>query len=359
LKNKAKLREVGFSLILCLSILGAIVAANSPGGMLGVAATCSGISGCVSTPSLYSSTSYSYTATTATTSTTTSSSFSTSISSSTTTTTATTISTFFSATSTISTTLTTTSFSTTYTGTSTSTNTGFFTVPTTTTTASTYTNLVTVKGTPVPACPVAFAIEGTPLEPFANDLRNFRDNVIQNTTAGREFLLTFNSWYYSWAPSVSYSANQNPWLLKGLQAGVYPLIGILYASRYSYALAAPFSTEAGALAAGMVAASLIGAVYLAPGAYILIRILGRQNRLDLRKLATSSSLWLGISTITCAASYATGSGVALAFGISSMVLSTLSLGSFFGAKVATYAQGPIANFAHAAFAHKRFMKLQY
>ena len=38
---KLKLKDIGFSLVLCLAILGAIVASNSPASVsLGVAATC-------------------------------------------------------------------------------------------------------------------------------------------------------------------------------------------------------------------------------------------------------------------------------------------------------------------------------
>ena len=358
---KLKLKDIGFSLILCLAILGAIVASNSPAGVfLGVAATCSGITGCVTTPSLFSSTSYSYTLTTITTSTTTSSSFSTSISSSTTTTTASTTTTWFSYTSTLSTTVFTTSYTTSYTGTSSSTNTNWVTVSSTSSSPTTYTNLVTVKGSSVPSCPIAEVTGGSPLEPYANVLRNFRNNAIQNTTAGREFLLTFNTWYYSWAPSLSYSTANNPWLFQAVQAGVYPLIGVLYASYYSYALIAPFSAEAGAITAGIVAASLIGAIYLAPGAYLAVRIMKRHGRLLISKqVAFSSSIWFGASVLTCVVAYVTGSGVLLAFATSSIALSMLSLGSLLGVKVLTGAQLPITNVANAIFAFKRLSRLQF
>lgn len=358
---KSKLKEIGFAMVLCLAILGAFAASNSSAAAsLGLDAQCPGITGCVTTPSLYSSTSYSYTATTATSSTLTSSTFSTSISSSTTTTTATTTSTFWSYTSTISTTLTTTSYSTSYTGTSSSTNTNWITVPTTTTTASTYTNLVTVKGTPIPACPIAYAIDGSPLESYADVLRGFRNNSIQNTTAGREFMLTFNTWYYSWAPSLSYSASNNPWLFKAVQTGVYPLIGVLYASYYSYNLVTPLNAEAGALTAGIVAASLIGAVYLAPCTYLAFRMIKRHRRVFVsRQVTMSSAFWFAGSVLTCALAYVTGSGVLLAFATSSIVISTLSLGSIVGSRVLTFAQLPTASIVHAIFLSKRFSKLQF
>lgn len=276
-----RLRQILLALVLSLAILGAIMASSSPTNLaLGATTTC-GINGCVSTPSIVSSTSYSYLGTTISITSTTSTKFSTSISSSTTTTSATTTSTFFSYTSTISTSITTTSYSTQITGTQTSTNTNWVTVPTTTTTSSTYTNVVTKQGTSV-SCPVALVTAGNWLEPYANFLRNFRNNEIQNTTAGRAFMLTFNNWYYFWAPSLSNSAASNPWIFKAVQGGVYPLIGILYASYYSYTLIAPLSPEAAAITAGVVASSLIGSLFVAPIAYATLRLTRRGSPAHLK-----------------------------------------------------------------------------
>jgi len=217
-----------------------------------------------------------------------------------------------------------------------------------------------VKGSSIPSCPIAYVTGGSPLEPYANFLRDFRNNAIQNTTAGREFLLTFNTWYYSWAPSLSYSAANNPWLFKAVQTGVYPLIGVLYASYYSYALIAPFSAEAGAITAGIVAASLIGAIYLAPVAYLAVRIIKRHGRLLISKqVAGSSSIWFAASALTCVVAYATGSGGLLAFATSSLTLSMLSLGSLLGAKVLTHAQLPITNVANTIFAFRHFSRKQF
>lgn len=354
---RSKPREIVLALVLSLAILGAIAASNSPASVVLGATTC-GVSGCVSTPVLSSSTSYHYTATSVSTLSTTSSSILTSISSSTTTTSVTTTSTFFSYTSTISTSITTTSYSTSITGTQTSTNTNWVTVPTTTTSSTTYTNVVTQKGSSVPACPVAFVTTGSALEPYANFLRYFRNSEIQNTTAGREFMLTFNTWYYDWAPSLSYSAANNPWIFKAVQIGVYPLIGILYASYYSYALAAPFSTEAGAITAGIVAASLLGAVYVAPVAYVTLRLIRRRLPISKQTVGPSAA-WFMASALICVAAYATGSGQLLAVATSSMVLSMLSLGSLIGTRALAYVQMPFANYANMAVAFRRVAKRQF
>ena len=292
--------------------------------------------------------------------TTTTSSFWSSISSSTTTTTATTTSTSWSYTSTQSTTTSTTSWSTSITGTTTSSVTNWITWPTTTTSTSTWTTMATVKGTAVPYCPISYVTGGSPLEPYANFLRSFRNNAIQNTTAGREFMLTFNTWYYSWAPSLSYSAATNPWVYRAVQAGVYPLIGILYASYYSYAAIAPISTEAGAIFAGIVAASLMGVVYLAPVAYLATRLIRRHGRLLIsRQIAYSSIAWFAAGVVLCITAYATNSGQLLAVSTSSIALSMLSLGSQAGTRALTYIQPPSTNLAHSVLAFRRLSKTHF
>ena len=354
---KLKARNLAIVLVLLVGILGALMASNSPSNLALGATTC-GINGCVSTPPLTSSTSYSYTGTSVSTISATSSTFSTSISSSTTTTTATTTSTFFSYTSTISTTLTTTSYSTSFTATQTSTNTNWVTLATTTTTSSAYTNLVTQKGTNIfpTTCPVSYVTNGNRLQPYADFLRGFRDKV-QNTTAGNAFMQTFNSWYYSWAPLVTYSAATSPWVFKTVQVGVIPLLGILYASYYSYSLVAPFNPEAGAIAAGIVAASLIGMAYLAPTAYIARRIIRRHSHLTISKLtAGPSAVWFAASVALCVAGYATASGTLLAVATSSIVLSTLSLGALVGARALAYVQLPFANPATMALLFRRYAR---
>lgn len=338
---KLKTRDLAVALVLMVGLLGAVMATNSASSL--AVATC-GISGCVSTPPLSSSTTYDYTGTSVFTLTSTSTTESTSFSSSTTSTTVTSTTTSWSYTSTISTTITTTSFSTTYTGTQSSLNTAVYTVPTTTTTYSTWTALQTVSGVGASNCPIATVTNGNRLQPYAQFLRNFRDNQIENTTAGRVFLTAFNSWYYSWAPAVAYSAATSPVVYRVVQAGVVPLLGILYASYYSYTLVAPLSPEAAAIMAGVVAASLIGLAYVAPVAYLTSRLLRRHMRFNLStRTLTPTAVWLTASVITLVAAYATASGTVLAIGVVNLVLSALSAGTLAGARLFTQIGLPTIN----------------
>jgi hypothetical protein len=341
------------ALLLVVGVLAALMTTNSTSNQ--AVATC-GISGCVSTPPLSSSTSYSYSYTSVSTVSATSTDVFSYISTSSTSTSATTTSTSWSYTSTISTTLTTTSYSTFYTSTQSSSNTYISTIQSTTTSTATFTAVATSQGIST-SCPVSYVTNGNRLQPYAQFLRNFRDNQIENTTAGRTFLTTFNTWYYSWAPAVAYSAATSPYAYTAVQATVIPLLGILYASYYSYGFVAPLSSEAAAITAGLVAASLIGLIYFAPIAYVASRIIRRHSHITITRWTLGpSAAWFAVSIIMALAGYATGSVNLLAFATSSLVLSTLSLATLTSTRLMMYVQLPSVNPANMALLLRRFAK---
>lgn len=172
------------------------------------------------------------------------------------------------------------------------------------------------------------------------------------------FMQTFNAWYYSWAPSVTNAASQNPWLLGALRVGVYPLIGILYASYFSYALVSPLSAEAGALAAGVVAASLIGLVYVAPVAYLGLRLTRRRMHLfRLGKVHAFPALgWMSTSALMVGVAYISGLGWLMGLATASLTLSFLSTVSIFSALALSSIQLPSANLHAMIFAGKRMAR---
>jgi hypothetical protein len=195
------------------------------------------------------------------------------------------------------------------------------------------------------------------LEPYANFLRGFRNNEVQNTTAGSMFMQAFNGWYYSWAPSVTYTAATQPIVLSALRAGVYPLIGILYAAYFSYAAVSPLSAEAGSLTAGVVAASLIGLVYVAPVAYVSLRLIRRMKLLKVGKahlLPTGG--WAVASTVMVGAAYLSGSAWLMGLGTASLTLSMLSIGGFISALALNSIQLPTANFHAMVYAFRRMSR---
>lgn len=341
-------RQIVLTLLLAFSIFGVVSTYTFPaGGIVGVAS--------VTTPPLSTTTTASYTSSQTYTFTSTNVTTSTSISITSTSTTTTTTHTSFSYTATVSSTLTSTQTSTTYTSTQVLISTFFSSVPSTT--SITVVQTITSSVHTVAGCPVAYATSGSWLEPYANFLRGFRNNDIQNTTAGRTFMSTFNNWYYSWAPSVTNVAANNQLIFDALRVGVYPLIGILYASYGAYYLTSPVSPEVGAITAGIVAASLIGLVYVGPVFYISSRIIRRRWRVPTEQLTLPSLAWFIASLTIVMAAYLTNSTHLLAVGTSSMVLSMLSFGSIAATRLSAYVQIPFANISHLVPTFRRLARL--
>jgi len=92
-------------------------------------------------------------------------------------------------------------------------------------------------------------------------------------------MTAFNAWYYSFAPTVAEQVRTNMALRNVAKATLYPLMGILHLSYWSYS-AMSFAPEVGIVAAGLVASSLIGIVYVAPIA-LLAAELARNKRFRL------------------------------------------------------------------------------
>lgn len=108
---------------------------------------------------------------------------------------------------------------------------------------------------------IATATFGSELAPEVQLLRSFRDSAILRTAAGSGFMVAFNSWYYSFSPSVAgylYTHSAERTVMKFV---LYPLIGILKVSSMAFSVAGGFP-ELAALLSGLVASSLIGAFYL-------------------------------------------------------------------------------------------------
>ena len=117
---------------------------------------------------------------------------------------------------------------------------------------------------------------------------------------------------------------------EALRVGLVPLFLILYASRYSYLAGAWLNPEFGALTAGVVAAWLIGMVYVAPITYAVVRVLRLRRRLFTS--ATPLILWTLGTALMIGAAFVLGSFALLALATASLTLSMLALGSIFGAR---------------------------
>jgi hypothetical protein len=80
------------------------------------------------------------------------------------------------------------------------------------------------------------------------------------TIAGSSFLNAFNIVYYSFSPTVADTERTHPLLQETIRAGIVPLVGILQIAKFSTIGTDNLSV----LLSGILASSLIGAVYLWP-----------------------------------------------------------------------------------------------
>ena len=109
-------------------------------------------------------------------------------------------------------------------------------------------------------------------------------------------MIAFNAWYYSFSPSVAQYENSNPTARGVAKVILYPLIGILQLSSSTYSMLG-FEPELAALAAGLLAGSLIGLVYFAIPTFAGLwlarrRINARTKTRVIRLLAVSFALLL-------------------------------------------------------------------
>ena len=76
-------------------------------------------------------------------------------------------------------------------------------------------------------CLIATAAYGTELAPQVQLLREIRDNMVLQTQSGSAFMDSFNSFYYSFSPSIADLERQNPVFREAVKMAVTPLISSL------------------------------------------------------------------------------------------------------------------------------------
>lgn len=121
-------------------------------------------------------------------------------------------------------------------------------------------------------CLIATATFDSPLSPQVQQLREFREHTIYSTKSGSQFMAAFNAWYYSFSPAVADFINDHPVTKAPMQVIITPLLGILTLAQLSYS-AVSFNPDIGVIVTGLVASTLIGAIYAFPVLSVLILVL--------------------------------------------------------------------------------------
>jgi hypothetical protein len=142
-------------------------------------------------------------------------------------------------------------------------------------------------------CLIATATFGSVLTPQVQFLRNFRDNRVLTTFAGRQFLEVFNSFYYSFSPQVADSIRAAQGLRPVMTAVVSPLIGVLQVSEHVFTLLSG-SPELAIILAGGAASTLLAVIYVFPGA--LLVSLWTQRKPSKHWFTALGLLWLASVT---------------------------------------------------------------
>jgi len=76
-------------------------------------------------------------------------------------------------------------------------------------------------------CLIATATYGTELAPQVQQLREIRDNTILGTNSGTAFMSAFNSFYYSFSPTIADWERENPTFKEAVKIAITPLITTL------------------------------------------------------------------------------------------------------------------------------------
>jgi hypothetical protein len=129
----------------------------------------------------------------------------------------------------------------------------------------------------------------------------------------------FNAWYYSFSPSVAGLIAGNDPLRATVRVILYPLLGVLGISAFTYSTFS-WAPEFAIVMAGLVASSLIGLVYLTPFTFVGMRALTKRRRTKVTDVAKGSLLLLALALALLAAGELTGSFLLLAVASSAVVL---------------------------------------
>jgi len=81
-------------------------------------------------------------------------------------------------------------------------------------------------------CLIATATFGSELAPQVQQLRELRDNTLLQTSSGTSFMAGFNSFYYSFSPTIADLERENPAFKEAVKLTITPLLASLSLLNY-------------------------------------------------------------------------------------------------------------------------------
>ncbi|MDP3779949.1 MAG: CFI-box-CTERM domain-containing protein, partial [Nitrosopumilaceae archaeon] len=120
-------------------------------------------------------------------------------------------------------------------------------------------------------CLIATATFGSELAPQVQFLREIRDNTVLSTQSGTSFMTTFNTFYYSFSPTVADLERQNPVFKETVKVAITPLLSSLSLLQY-----VDIDSEAEMLGYGIGIILLNVGMYFVAPALIIFKIRNRK-----------------------------------------------------------------------------------
>jgi len=144
-------------------------------------------------------------------------------------------------------------------------------------------------------CLIATATYESELASEVQFLREFREEKVMPTLAGRQFLYTFNVFYYSFSPKVARLIESDNGLRALCKVALYPLISILMLTARLDSFFG-FYREIGVIISGFSASVLIGIVYFSPIA-IIVKKISKARGINLKERFKEPILTILISSV--------------------------------------------------------------
>ena len=128
-------------------------------------------------------------------------------------------------------------------------------------------------------CLIATAAYGSEMAPQVQFLREIRDNTVLQTQSGTSFMTAFNSFYYTFSPTIADYERENPVFKEAVKVGLTPLLTSLTILNY-----VDIDTEQEMLGYGIGIIMLnIGMYFVAPAIVVVILKNRRGNTLMEKK----------------------------------------------------------------------------
>ena len=116
-------------------------------------------------------------------------------------------------------------------------------------------------------CLIATAAYGSEMAPQVQFLREIRDNTVLQTQSGTSFMTAFNTFYYTFSPTVADYERENPVFKEAVKVGLTPLLTSLTILNY-----ADIDTEQEMLGYGIGIIMLNIGMYLVAPAVVVIAL---------------------------------------------------------------------------------------